>query len=155
MCDHEMFAGKQVENFLRADCPLFINVSNHPSSKWSKEQLDAAKTYATDDSTAMIVDVQFPNVPAEATKDDVIQMAWDVIAELEKLPRKYDGPITIMVQGEMTLTFQIVNLLQSYDTWVDGVVAAVSERVVTETLQDDGSTKKVATFAFKGFRRYY
>jgi len=36
---------------------MFINVSNHPSSKWNKDQLEAARTLGGE-----VMDVQFPAV---------------------------------------------------------------------------------------------
>ncbi len=41
----------------------FINLTNHPSTKWGADQLAAAKKYGN------IVDIPFPAVDPEASSD--------------------------------------------------------------------------------------
>lgn len=118
----------------------FINVSNHPSVRWSSAQLEAAKAQAD-----VIIDVPFPNVPSSATTEDVKALAAEVAA---KVPA--DASIAL-VQGEMTLTLALVRQLQARGI---NVVAACSERRSVETVNPDGSVTKTAVFEFVQFRSY-
>lgn len=45
--------------------PVFINLTNHLSKYWGEQQKKEAHKYG------VIVDIPFPNVPAEATEDDI------------------------------------------------------------------------------------
>ena len=44
---------------------MFINFTNHTSSKWSDAQLQAAKEYGA------IFDIQFPSIEPECTRADI------------------------------------------------------------------------------------
>lgn len=120
---------------------MFVNISNHPSSRWSSAQLEAAKKLGGGE----VVDIAFPNVPATATTEQVVQMAAELTAQVP------DTCTVAMVQGEMTLVLAIVRILQ-----VRGItcVAACSDRRVVEQVQPDGSTVKTAVFEFVQFRPY-
>lgn len=118
----------------------FINVSNHPSSKWSSAQVQAALALAEN-----IIDVPFPNVPSTASTEDVKALAAEVAA---KVP---ETASIALVQGEMTLTVSLVRQLQARGI---NVVAACSERRSVETVNPDGSVTKTAVFEFVQFRSY-
>lgn len=47
---------------------MFINFSNHASTRWGVPQKQAAKKYGE------IVDMQFPNVDPEATSEEVHEL---------------------------------------------------------------------------------
>lgn len=51
---------------------MFINLSNHPSVKWGKMQLEAAMELTSDNQ---IKDIPFPAVPATATTSDILAIA--------------------------------------------------------------------------------
>ncbi|MEM4204260.1 MAG: hypothetical protein QXS54_09360 [Candidatus Methanomethylicaceae archaeon] len=121
---------------------MFVNISNHPSSKWSSAQVEAAKRLGGE-----IVDIEFPNVPPDATSADVEKMAKDITQKVLSLQTKSPF-ITAMVQGEHTLTVALVKELMYYGIQC---VAATSERLVTEN--PDGT--KTVKFEFKQFRNYY
>ncbi len=55
---------------------MFINVSNHHSSKWSFKQTEAAKEYGT------IVDIPFPNVSPYYTKEEVENLANEYLKKI-------------------------------------------------------------------------
>jgi hypothetical protein len=114
----------------------FINISNHPSSKWSAEQVEEAKRLG-----GVIVDMPFPNVPAGASRSEVGRLADEVMARVP------DYAIA-MVQGEFSLTYAITRRLRWRGT---RVVVATSERQVREQVKD-GKTEKVAVYEFRGFR---
>jgi hypothetical protein len=138
---------------------MFVNFSNHPSAKWSKEQADAALALGG----GIVVDVPFPVVPPTATCEDVLDLASlqvNAILELDTPARPVTHPLIVLVQGEMTLTFRVVTMLRIAET-VSRVphshrcVAACSDRRTVEVVQPDGATKKESVFAFVGFRDYY
>lgn len=134
---------------------MFVNSSNHPSAKWSKEQTDAALALGHE-----IVDVPFPNVPPTATCEDVRRIAEQQVEAILDLAPDLARPLVILVQGEMTLTFSVVTMLKNRETLSTvnrtiRCVAACSDRRTVEVTQPDGTTKKESIFAFTGFRDYY
>ena len=133
----------RVEAEARKECFMaFVNFSNHVSSKWSVEQLNAAKEYGD------VVDIAFPAVNPAATKMDVQELAEKSVNEILAV-----HPSIVMVQGESTLVYAVVNKLQS-----KGVpcCAACTRRRSEEELQQlsaAGLTRE-GMFAFMGFREY-
>lgn len=122
---------------------MFINLSNHQSSKWSSAQLESAFALTTDNQ---IKDIQFPAVPATATMDDIIKIA-DGLHHTVMANR----PEVIMVAGEFTLAYTMINLCLRAGI---KVVAACSDRRTREVLNEDGSTTKTAIFEFVQFREF-
>lgn len=118
----------------------FVNFSNHPSSKWSKEQIRAAREYGE------IIDVRFPSLDANIDEDSIKIIGEDCIAQIiEK------NPTAVMCQGEFTLTFYVVNRL--IDKGIT-CVSACTKRVSSETMLDDGTVHKESLFVFERFRKY-
>ena len=118
---------------------MFINISNHPSSKWSPAQLAAAG--------GKVVDIPFPNVPPTATPAEVEEMAQRLLDEVAK--HGFFHTHTAMVQGEFSLTYALTGMLIRLGTEV--VVATSFERKSVEN--PDGS--KTVVFEFVQFRRIY
>ncbi len=122
---------------------MFINLSNHPALKWSKEQSAAAAEYGE------IVDIPFPSVPAEADEAEVNALAETYAEKVTDLsdPKQ----CVVMVQGEFTCSFRIIEKLirKGYK-----VLAACSERMVEESRNEKGEYVKTAYFAFVRFREY-
>lgn len=119
---------------------MFINFSNHPSARWSAEQTAAAMKFGD------IVDLTFPDVPADADTAAVSALADEYCARILSL-----GADAVLVQGEMSLSFAVAGRLQR-----NGVVVlcACSERVCETSVLDDGSTERRSVFRFVRFRRY-
>lgn len=119
---------------------VFINFSNHPSSKWSKEQIDAALKYGA------LVDVEFPKVNPAATEEDIKVLGDECVKKILSL-----SPNIVMCQGEFTLTYYVVDRLKE-----NGVqcVSACSERVAEEHKAEDGTLIKSSIFKFVSFRSY-
>ena len=120
----------------------FVNFTNHASSKWGQDQLSAAQKYGN------IIDIPFPAVNPAATKKDVQKLAEKSVQDILAA-----DPSTVMVQGEATLVYAVVQRLQS-----KGVpcVAACTRRRTEEELQQlsaAGLTRE-GMFAFMGFREY-
>jgi hypothetical protein len=128
-----------------------FNISNHPSTKWSSQQLEAAKALGGE-----VIDIAFPAVPSSASTAEVDDMAEQLAADVFE---KAGGSPTqapaercfAMVQGEMCLTFTLVRALQNLGVTC---VAACSDRRTVEQVQPDGTTVKTAVFEFVQFRPY-
>lgn len=119
---------------------MFLNLSNHSYETWSENQKNAAKEHGE------IVDYPFPAVDPMATKQEIEQLAENVVREVVDL-----APKIIMCQGEFTLTYRLVKKLQEAGFLV---VSACSERNTTIIQREDGSTVKQIGFEFQQFREY-
>lgn len=115
---------------------MLLNLSNHPSTKWTLQQLTKAEeTYKT------VTDVPFPNVPPEATKKEVRQLAKQLFKQI-----KQQQPLAVHLMGEMTFTYALVKMLKKAGITC---IASTTNRIVEEK---DG--KKIVQFQFVQFRRY-
>lgn len=116
---------------------MFINLTNHPSSGWSEEQLSAAKKYGE------VVDISFPNIEPYFTSKDINELADEAVEGVKLL----DAHPVVHVMGEMTFTYAVVSRLK-----VLGItcVASTTERLVK--MMPDG--KKISEFKFVQFREY-
>ena len=118
-----------------------INISNHNSNNWSKEQKAGFDE---------IIDVQFPNIPANATTKDIISIAYDL---LEKLTDEVstEDELNIMLQGEFSLCYKLKELIdKAY--WTINYYIPTTERNVVESVNIDGATTKNVTFQFVQWR---
>lgn len=113
-----------------------MNISNHPSDSWPKEQLAAAYEKA-----GKIVDIPFPAVSPEADEGAIKEYVDRV---MDKLPLCTSHA---MVSGEYVTTFQIVKELQKRSI---ECYAARTKRLVVK--EEDGV--KTSHFEFRGFRQY-
>ena len=119
---------------------MFLNFTNHPSGAWSQAQRQAALAYG------QIVDMPFPDVPPQLSAAQTAALAGDAAARILAL-----APDCVLCQGEMTLTCEVVRLLQAAGV---PVVAACSARCVTTRTDADGCTHRTAEFRFVQFRPY-
>ena len=119
---------------------IFINHTNHSSGKWSAEQTVAAEKFGR------IVDLPFPEVPPNFSTEEVKQLVLENLQEILKLK-----PTVVLCQGEFSYTVAMVEELKKIKI---PVMAATSERIVSEIVEADGSTKKVSVFRFVRFRAY-
>ena len=120
----------------------FVNYSNHISTSWTAAQLEAAHEYGD------IIDIPFAQVPPTASKADVNALAEEAVEEIMNAE-----PSVAMVQGEMTLVYNVVRRLEA-----KGIkcVAACTRRRTDEEIQQlaaAGLTKE-GMFEFMGFREY-
>lgn len=119
---------------------MFINLSNHPSDKWTAEQISAAKAMSED-----IADYSFPVVDPAWSSSRIRLEAEKVAGEI--LQRYGSENLVIHVVGEFTLSYALIVLFKKAGV---RCVASCSERMVVE--QEDGS--KVSRFSFVQFRDY-
>ena len=122
---------------------MFLNLTNHPSSdgdSWSEEQRRAAEAIG-----GTIHDFGFPDVPPQASTDEVVTLAQTVAASVFKL-----RPSAALVQGEFTLTLALVMKLESLGI---PCYAATTRRIGKKAAnQNDVSTAEY--YRFERFRRY-
>lgn len=123
---------------------MFINLSNHPSSKWSKMQLEAAMELTSDNR---IQDIPFPAVSATATTADILTIADDLLHHSVMQAK----PEAIMIAGEFTLAYAMIELCLRAGI---KVVAACSDRRTKETVNQDGTVTKTVNFEFIQFREF-
>ena len=125
----------------------FMNISNHPSIRWSEKQLDATREYApAPEGLCAVEDLRFPNVPADAEERTLRAFCADIVGTVNvRINEGYN--VTCMVQGESTLTYMIVDRLLAAGI---KCVAATTERNTIEN--EDGS--KTVSFDFVRFREY-
>ena len=128
----------------RMDCPegrdfMFLNFSNHPSSLWGQEQLNAARCYGP------IRDLSFPQVDPEADPGEIRELARKYTQEI--LLQK---PDCVLCQGEFCFCYQIISSLLKAGV---RVVAACTKRDSRE-IMSNGATEKVSYFRFVQFREY-
>ena len=138
---------KQAEAFFEEGCrmptdasPVFINLSNHPFSTWSEEQLEAARKYGR------LEDMAFPTIDAEWDKDDISRVAGDIVLAIRKLAPVPEAT-TVHVMGEMTMTYSLVETLMALGY---RCLASTTER--RSWIDQDGN--KVTAFGFVRFREY-
>jgi len=117
---------------------IFLNLSNHPSAEWSKEQLAAANEYG------VIEDLEFPSVSPEASSDDIEKLAEEYADKVSEKTK--EARVTVHLMGEMTFTF---NLLQKLQARGITCVASTTERVAKEN-----GGMKTSEFKFIKFREY-
>lgn len=119
---------------------MLLNFSNHPSADWSAEQTAAAAEFGA------VADMPFPAVPASADAAAVSGLADEYCARILA-----SGADTVLVQGEMSLSFAVAGRLQKHGI---SVLCACSERVCDTVVHDDGSTERRSVFRFVRFRSY-
>jgi hypothetical protein len=118
---------------------MLINLSNHPVSNWSSEQLKSASKYGD------IIDIPFPMIDPSGDEEYIAKLVEDYIGKIEQYPNKDD--IIIHLMGEMTFTFAIVVRLQDLGY---KCIASTTKRDVNEIT----SLKKEVSFGFVRFRKY-
>lgn len=118
----------------------FINHTNHAAKCWSRSQRAAAERYGE------IVDVPFPAIPASAETTEVTELALQTGRELLRME-----PAAVLCQGEYTYTYALTMFLQAHGI---PVLTACSERIVSESVNADGSTSRQSIFQFVMFRTY-
>lgn len=122
---------------------MFINISNHASSKWSVEQLANAEAIGGE-----IADFALPNIPPQATSEEVSRMAKAIVADAIG-PVSVGETATAMVAGPFGFCRQAVAELEAHGITC---VEACSERSTREETLPDGTTRKIVEFKFVQFR---
>lgn len=120
---------------------MFVNISNHHSSKWSEEQRRAAMELGGE-----IVDIPFPNVPPAAGEGDLMDLSDALISKIKTL-EECEDVVVVHVMGEAGLTYRVVN-----DIYLDFKITCVYS--TTERIVEEKDGQKISTFKFVKFRSY-
>lgn len=96
-----------------------------------------------------IVDIPFPNVPANANMDEVNEIVNNTVDKMLAVGKAND--IVCHIAGEPVVTHAVVNTLIKLHI---PSVASTTERNVVETTNPDGTTSKTVQFKFVQFRSY-
>lgn len=115
---------------------VFVNLSNHPSERWPALQRAAALRMARS-----IVDVAFPDVPPEASAEELDRIVEDVLGRVP------EQATHAMVMGEHIVTTMLVAALQRRG--VECVASAGPRRI-----QELADGWRVGRFEFVRFRPY-
>lgn len=119
---------------------MFINFTNHPFANWGEKQLAEARKYGD------IKDIAFPQVDPTDSSQNIYLQAKKYIEQIASF-----HPKAVLVQGEMTLTYNVVKGLKEKGILV---LCACSSRVAHEEHLDDGQIIKNSVFKFIQFREY-
>ncbi len=115
---------------------MFINLSNHPSSSWSPEQLAAAG------GRDQIVDLSFPQVNPDGDEGYIAQLSseyYNKVLDMKDVS-------TVHLMGEMNFTFALVSKLKAKG------IKCVASTTKRETVEENGV--KISKFQFVRFREY-
>jgi hypothetical protein len=115
---------------------MLLNLTNHPSPRWTEKQLSAAN-----DIYGGVVDLPFPNIPSGATTEAVDALAEEYVQKVMAA-----APVAVLLQGEFTFVYALTARLQARGMTV---VVGTSERNVEER-----EGKKIVQFNFVQFRAY-
>lgn len=115
---------------------MILNISNHPSQKWTTEQLKNARDEYLD-----ILDLPFPNIPPDFTTKQINELAGEYLEIIQK-----KSPNAVHLMGEMTFTHTLVNKLKAANI---KCVASTTNRIVEEK-----EGRKIVQFQFVQFREY-
>ena len=119
---------------------FFLNYTNHASTAWSQEQRRAAEAYGH------IVDVPFPTIDACWSEEDISRESSRAAEKLLSM-----RPAAVLCQGEYTYCYELVRHLRAHGIIV---LAACSERMVREMVDETGRTHRQTIFSFVRFRKY-
>lgn len=127
---------------------MFYNISNHPSSKWTEGQLEAARKLGGE-----IVDIPFPAIEPEMTDREICSLADELVRKVQKQAAAHEGPSCAMIQGHYIMTVILVGNL-THGQVAMKCYAAETRRVAEEVKQEDGTIAILHKFEFAGFREY-
>ncbi len=122
---------------------MLINLTNHPSKNWDKEQLsEANKLYGS------VMDMPFPNIDTKTTLDEIKALAKEYIQKIKELISKDSNLSAVHVAGEFVFVYNVVKILEEQKI---RALTSVTERNVI----NEKNGVKTSVFVFKGFRPYF
>lgn len=118
---------------------MFINLTNHPSEKWSEEQRNAAEEYGE------IIDIPFPLVDENATEAEIKQLSDKYVSTILSKGKTKD--LIVHIMGEQTFCYALISKLQK-----EGIRCVASCTKSDSYYNEAG--QKISTFHFSRFREY-
>lgn len=128
---------------------MLINLTNHPSERWTDEQKQTAI-----EEYGWIEDLPFPQIAPEANEAEIEKLAQEYALKCQHLFQMANIPVSqqayneaVHIMGEMTFTYQMVKLLSAQNI---KCIASTTKREAIE--KPDGT--KISVFQFVKFRTY-
>ncbi len=118
---------------------IFYNLSNHPSLRWDRSQLDAAE------AIGQIIDAPFPQIAPDADDNDLDNLVAEHFQSIQQLSE--DSDITVHIMGEMVFVHRLVIRLK------DIGIKCIASTTVRDCREDENGNK-VSCFRFMRFRVY-
>ena len=115
---------------------MLLNLSNHPSTKWPTEQIQACAMYGG------VIDMPFPHIDPEADAAQIRQLSEQYEAKI----RHMSDVTVVHLMGELTFCFALVARLQAFG------LPCVASTTARDTVEKDGT--KTSIFRFVRFRGY-
>ena len=123
---------------------MLVNLSNHPSTKWSVQQFEAAQVYGK------VTDLPFPEVNPSGDEEYIRLLCDEYVKIIDGFGRddaRNISAITVHIMGEMTFTFAMVSALQQKDI---SCIASTTQRISSEA-----NGVRTSEFQFVKFREYH
>ena len=113
---------------------MLLNLSNHPSSNWTPEQISAAG--------GDVVDMSFPQIDPMGDEAYIEGLANEYLQQILKMK----DVSAVHIMGEMNFTFSLVNKLKA-----NGILCVAS---TTERHKVEEKGVSISKFVFVRFREY-
>lgn len=113
---------------------MFVNLSNHPSSNWTPEQISAAG--------GNVVDLPFPQVLPDGDEAYIEKLADEYLQRIMEMK----DVSAVHLMGEMNFIVSLVNKLKAKG------IRCVASTTVRETVEENGV--KISKFKFVRYRYY-
>lgn len=120
---------------------MLINLTNHPSARWSEKQKAAAE-----EEFGEIVDMPFPEIREEGCEWYVSDLADQYLRKILNMPDA--SPFVVHLMGEQTFSYALLKRLRARGITC---VASTTKRIVKE---EEPGRKTEVIFQFERFRRY-
>lgn len=120
---------------------MLLNLSNHPSTKWSEIQKNAAITQYDN-----IFDMEFPNIDPEWDNNKVLELAKSYVLKCLELKSKQNLK-AVHLMGELTFCTALSILLKKHNI---NCIVSTTHRIVSFNKQGI----KESEFSFCRFREY-
>ena len=115
---------------------MLLNLSNHPSENWPKNQLEIAINFY-----GSVIDLAFPQINPHLDSDGLDSLVDQFEQQVQQI-----NPSVVHIMGEMTFTFRLVHRLKAL-----GITCIAS---TTERITEIEDNTKTSIFKFVQFRNY-
>ena len=125
---------------------ILINLTNHPSASWSESQ---KKDWDE------IIDISFPNIPAEYSEKQINDLVSEYNNKLEKIAGEIEqnSELNLLLQGEFSFCYTLFKTLREDSKREWNFYIPTTERKVVEKINPDGTTMKISEFQFVRWRK--
>lgn len=119
---------------------MLINLTNHPSSRWSDNQKASAEVYGE------IVDMPFPVIDEAGDEKYIATLADEYLNKIVNLSDTQS--VVVHIMGEQTFSYALIKRLRERGITC---VASTTKRIVKEEVP---GKKSEVIFQFERFRAY-